>query len=269
MKMIFRPNININYQKKKRKFFLSGVLFALVLIILIFPTFSFRFIEQSAFYVLNPFLKMKAAISGWWHNVEAVFSEKKALQEENNYLKEKIIQLETKIALDEAKNKEGEMGKIAFSAEEKNKFLTAHIISRPPYTPYDMLIIDSGAEDGVKEGMQVSAFGNVLLGYITDVFSDTSKIKLISSFGEETNVFLEISLTPAIAIGRGGENFEITLPRSINVNIGEKVLTLGKQPMLIGVVERIEKQETTPFQKIIFRLPVNLQYLNQVFLLKK
>lgn len=267
MKKIFRPNIN--YRKKKKKFFLSGALFALILIILIFPTFSFRFIEQSAFYVFNPFLKMKTAIDEWRHNVEVVFVEKKALQEENNSLKEKIMQLETKIALDEAINKENETAKTSFSAEDKNKFLIAYIISRPPDTPYDMLIIDSGAKDGIKEGMQVSAFGNVLLGYVADVSSDMSKIKLISSFGEETNVFLEISLTPAIAIGRGGENFEITLPRSINVNIGEKVLTLGKQPMLVGIVEKIEKQEAAPFQKIIFRLPVNLQYLNQVFLLKK
>lgn len=234
---------------------------ALILIILIFPTFSFRLIGQTAFYVLSPFLKMKATIGGWWENVKTDFAEKKALQEENNSLQEKIMQLETKAALNEATNEESEAAKTAF--------LAAYIISRPPATPYDMLIIDSGAGDGIKEGMQVSAFGNVLLGYVADVFNDMSKIKLISSFGEETNVFFELSLTPAIAIGRGGENFEITLPRSINVDIGERVLTLGKQPMLVGIVERIEKQEADPFQKIIFRLPVNLQYLNQVFLLKK
>ncbi len=103
---------------------------------------------------------------------------------------------------------------------------------------------------------------------MADVFPDMSKIKLISSFGEETNVLLESSGIPAIAVGRGGENFEIMLPRAVKVDIGERVITLGNQPMLIGIVEKIEHQTTDPLQKIIFRLPVNIQYLNRVFLLK-
>lgn len=265
MKMTFRPNIN--YRKKKRKFVLSGALVALILIVLIFPTFSFRLIGRPAFYILSPFLKMKAGVIEWRDNIKINFAEKKALQEDNDALREKIMQLETRIALSEAADKENEALKI--SAEEKNKFLLAYVIFQPPLTPYDMLIIDSGSENGVKEGMQVSAFGNVLLGYVADVFDDTSKIKLISSFNEETNILLESSGVPAIAIGRGGENFEITLPRPVNVEIGERIITLGKQPLLVGTVEKIEQQTADPFQKILFRLPVNLQYLNQVFLLKK
>jgi cell shape-determining protein MreC len=267
MKTIFRPNIK--FRKKKRKFILSGALVALILIILIFPAFSFRFIGRSALYVLSPFLKTKTELDKWWGGVKADFAEKKALQEDNDALREKIMELEVKISLDEAVSKENEMLRTAFSAGERNKFLLAFVISRPPFTPYDTIIIDSGSANGVKEGMQVSAFGNVLIGYVTDVFDNMSKIKLSSSFGEETNVFLESLWVPAIAVGKGGENFEITLPRAINVNIGERILTLGRQPMLVGIVERIERQETDPFQKILFRLPINLQYLNQVFLLKK
>jgi cell shape-determining protein MreC len=265
--MTFRPNIN--YRKKKRKFILSGALVALILIVLISPNFSFRLIGQPAFYVISPFLKAGAKISGWWNGVKTDFAEKKALQNENILLREEIMRMETKIALFEVLEKENEMLKTAFSAWERQKFLFASIIFRPPETPYDMLIIDSGFRIGVKEGMQVLAFGNILLGYVADVFDNTSKIKLISSFGEETNVILESSGAPAIAIGRGGENFEIMLPRAINVDIGEKVLALGRQLLLVGIVEKIEKQETDPFQKIIFRLPINIQYLNQVFLLKK
>lgn len=259
MKTIFRPNIN--YRKKRKKFILSGVLAAFILIVLIFPAFSFRLIGRPAFYILNPFLKMKTSVGGWWENIKTGFVEKKILQEENDALHEEIVHLRAKIVLSEAVSKGNEA--------DENKFLTAYVIFRPPAISYDMLIIDSGAKDGVKEGMQVSAFGDVLLGYVTDVFNDTSKIKLISSFGEETSVFFEYSWTPAIAVGRGGENFEIALPRAISVNIGERILTLGRQPMLVGIVEKIKKEEVDPFQKILFRLPVNLQYLNQVFLLKK
>ena len=266
MKTIFRPNIKVKKQKRK---FLVGALFALILIVIIFPEFSFRIVNRPIFYAAKPLLKTKAAVLNWWNKTLTIWNDKKMLSEENKALRERIMELETKIALLEILEKENAMLKAVLSPEEKREFILASIISRPPTNPYDMLIIGVGSSSGVKEGMPVTAFGNVLLGYVIDVFEDTSKVKLISSFNEETNAILESSGTPVIAVGKAGENFEIMLPRAVSVNIGEKIITLGKQPMLIGIVEKVERQTTDPFQKIFFRLPVNIQYLNQVFLLKK
>ena len=220
-------------------------------------------------YVLSHIFGVKTFFGNGWHDIRTEFSEKRSLQDENAALREKIMQMEMQIARNGILEKENAVLKNTFSAEEKQNFLFASVISRPPMTPYDMLIVDSGSGSGIKEGMQVSAFGSVLLGYVADLFPDKSKIKLISSFGEETNVVLESSGVPAIAVGRGGENFEITLPRAVKVDVGEQIITLGKRPMLVGIVEKIEHQEADPFQKLIFRLPVNIQYLSQVFLLKK
>ena len=266
MKTIFRPNTKV--KEKRKRLILSGALVALILIVIIFSDFSFRVVNRPAMFVLSPFLGLKTSFGKWMQSLTLGFIEKKTLQAENEALHERIMEMETKIALSDALEKENSMLKAAFSAETRKNFLLASIISRPPQTPYDMLIIDSGSSIGVKEGMQVSAFGSVLLGYVVDVFPDMSKIKLISSFGEETNVLLESLGIPVIAVGRGGENFEITLPRTVKVDIGERVITLGNQPMLVGIIEKIEHQTTDPLQKIIFRLPVNIQYLNRVFLLK-
>ncbi len=266
MRMTFRPNISARNKKRK---ILIGALIVLFLVVLIFRDFSFKIVSRPALYIIRPIFLMKAGFNGWWKEFKAVFLEKKNLQNENNDFREKIMQLETKISLIQIQEKENEILKSAFSAEERKNFLLAYIISRPPQTPYDMFIIDSGSENGVKEGMRVSGFGNVLLGYVADVFPKMSKVKLISSFGEETNVLLEFSGISAIAVGQGGENFEIMLPRLVKVDIGEKIMALGRQLMLVGIVEKIEHQSADPFQKILFRLPVNIQYLNQVFLLKK
>ncbi|PIU99814.1 MAG: hypothetical protein COS58_00150 [Candidatus Tagabacteria bacterium CG03_land_8_20_14_0_80_41_22] len=266
MRTTYRPNIN---RRKSRKLILSGALTALILIVIVFGDFSFGIIDKPIMYIIRPFFGIKNVFGPWWQNLRIEFYEKKSLQEENEILREKIIEMETKIIRSEILEKENVILKNAFSAGEKQNFLLASIIFRPSITPYDIFIIDSGSDNGVKEGMQVSAFGNVLLGYVADLFSDTSKIKLISSFGEETNVILESSGIPTIAIGRGGENFEIMLPRAIKADVGERIITLGKQPMLIGIVEKIEHQEADPFQKLIFRLPVNIQYLSHVFLLSR
>lgn len=264
--MIFRPSIKA--KKKKRKF-LAGALIALILVVVIFPEFSFRIVNRPLFYAAKPFLKTKAGVLNWWNRTLTMWDDKKMLSGENKALREKIMGLETKIVLLEILEKENAMLKAALSQEEKREFILASIISRPPVNPYDMLIIDAGSSNGVKQGMPVTAFGNVLLGYATDVFEDISKVKLISSFNEETNIILGSSGISAIAVGTGGENFKITLPRQLKIEAGEKVLTLGTQPYLIGFVEKIESQVTDPYQKIIFRFPMNIQYLNQVFLLKK
>ncbi len=247
---------------------LIGALLALLLLMAIFRDFSFKIINRPVLYVLRPFFGIKSGFNNWWEGFKLNLAEKKSLQRENSDFREKIIQLEAKISLMEIQEKENETLKAAFSAEERKKFILAGIVSRPPQTPYDMFITDAGSENGVREGMQVSGFGNILLGYVTDVFPKMSKIKLISSFGEETNVLLESSGIPAIAIGKGGENFEIMLPRAIKAEIGEKIIALGKQPMFIGIVEKIEHQSADPLQKIIFRLPANIQYLRQVFILE-
>lgn len=267
MRMTFLRNIN--FKKRRRKTILGGAILVLILITIVFKDFSFRIINRPALYIIRPFWEIRGQWGDWWGGLKAGFKEKKSLQNENVSLREKIMQLETDLALKKILEKENAALKADFSQEERQNFMLASIILRPPQTPYDIFIIDSGSEESVREGMQVSAFGHVLLGYVTDVFDNISKIKLISSFGEETNVFFETSQTPAIAIGLGGENFKIALSRAVKVEIGERVITFGRYPMLIGIVEKIEHQTTDPFQEIFFRLPVNIQYLNQVFLLKK
>ncbi len=275
MRTIFHPNINS--QRKKRKKILIGALIALILMMIIFYDFSFRILNRPVFYVLSPFLKMEKNFDDWREKISTGFKEKKSLLEENNNLREKKVELEMRIASLEIIDKENAELKSFFAVfnstttlkAELKKTLLASVIFRPPQTPYDIIIIDAGAEEGIKEGYIVAAFENVLLGYVEDVFADTAKIRLISSFGEETSALMDPSKAPVIVIGKGGENFEITLPAAVPAETGNKIITLGKQPMLIGIIERIEHPENSPFQKIMFRLPVNIQYLSKVFVSKK
>ena len=266
-KMTFRPNIKT--KKKNRRLIFGAALAALILSVVIFPNFFFRVIDRPVFYVIKPFLDVKMFFSRQYEDFRIAFSKKKNLYDDNRVLREKIMEIEAKISILEILGKENETLKAAFSAEEMKKFILGTVILKPTYTPFDTLIIDSGENNGVKEGMRVSAFGSVLLGYISDVSENMSKVKMISSFGEETNVVLEASGTPTIAVGRGGENFEIILPRAVPVSGGEKIITMGNPPMLVGFVEKIEHQTTDPLQKILFRFPLNIQYLSQVFILKK
>lgn len=193
--------------------------------------------------------------------------------DEVSILKNRVAELESKILMLEPLEKENQELKALFSRpEEAKKYILGAIISRPPQSPYDVLIIDAGSDNGVKEGMTATAFSNILLGYTTDVFSKTSKMKLISFPGEETNALIESVSTGAkisvTAVGRGGGDIEIKIPSSLEVHSGDRITTPGTYPLMLGIVERAEINLSDPFQKIFFRLPVNLQELNYVMIEK-
>jgi len=175
---------------------------------------------------------------------------------------------ETKPLDCEILKKENEELKTALSRPDKNDFIFAYVESRPPQSPYDILFVDMGSENGVKNGMQVIAYNDILIGYIAETSNNSSKIKLTSFPGEETNAVLFSSNNQVIAVGKGGGNFEIKIPKSIEVNTGEKVVTIGANPMLLGMIEKIEINPSDPFQKLYFRFPFNLQELKYVAIKK-
>lgn len=270
MKMMLVPNKN----------FPKGVIFlALVLgIFLVFPIFSNsarKIITQPLLLISRPFFKINESLNQWWEKNAAFFKSKNQLQEENLKLKERVLELELKVSLLTPVEKENEELKSLLSqipSQKEKKYVLAAIISRPPQSPYDVLLVDAGLKNGVEKGMTVVAFNNILLGYVNEVFSQASKIKLVSFPGEETNVMIEpvseeIKIS-AISVGRGGGNMEIKIPSSIEIHSGDRIMTMGTFPLLMGIVEKVEINLSDPFQKIFFRLLFNLQELKYVMIEK-
>ncbi len=257
MKTMLLPNKKF----PKRNIFLSLVL-GLFLIFFIFNASARKIVVSPLITISQPFLKMNNSFSGWWNG-----------NDEKLKLKEKIAELESKILSLSSLEKENQELKNLFSRpEDAQRYILAAIVSRPPQSPYDVFIIDTGSDNGIKGGMRVTAFSNILLGYVTDVFSKTSKIKLVSFPEEETNVLIESVSTgakiSALATGRGGGDMEIKIPSSLEVHSGDRIMTPGTYPLMLGIVERAEINLSDPFQKIFFRLPLNLQELKYVMIEK-
>jgi len=193
------------------------------------------------------------------------FYDKETLIGDNLNLEEKVEELEVKLLyFDNLKDENREIKKILFYSKENSPGILASVLSRPPKSPYDVIIIDAGSEDGIKKGMMVTTYGYAFLGSIEEVYATMSKVKLASFPKEESNVIISPTDLVATAVGRGGENMEITLSRSSEVNAGDRVMLAGNNPLLLGVVEKTELNLSNSFQKIFFRLPINLQELRYV-----
>ena len=197
-----------------------------------------------------------------------LFRNKQSLEEELNYLKEKNIELENEAVLLESAKKENEELKVLLSRPDKKNYILGSVISRPPQSPYDIIVIDAGSDNGVKKGMRAVAYASVLIGHVAEVFPAASKIKLVSYSGEETNLFIENAKISAIGLGLGGGNIEVKIPSSVKINSGDKINTEGTSHYLLGTADKIEADALNPFQKIIFRMPVNLNELQKIGLEK-
>ena len=253
------------HNKRKKNFLIAAVAVAIFILLFSGGWFS-RFISGAAISISKPFFAAENKIASWFESTAYIIEEKNKLKKENIELKEKMREMEAKSLFCGILNNENKELKNLLSRGEGKNYLVAAVIARPPKSPYDILVIDAGIENGIEKGMRATAYSDILLGYVAEVFPKTSKIKLISFPKEETNVFLQSSGISAIAVGKGGENLEIVLPRSININSGENIVSLGIDRMLVGIVDRIEIDITNAFQKILFRLPINIQELKYIMI---
>jgi cell shape-determining protein MreC len=147
--------------------------------------------------------------------------------------------------------------------------MLAAVLKHPPLVPFDELIIDIGSEDGVAVGNKVYAVGNVIIGRVVDVLGNTSKVSLLSSPGESFSSIVGAGKISGTAFGRGGGQYEISLPRDTVVSIGDVVSVPSIDHQIVGIVSAIIKDPAEPFQKVIFIPPMNIYDARWVFVSKK
>lgn len=252
-----------------KKFSIFNLQFLIALLVIFFLilgiVFKGKIVAFFAFFK-TPF----EDIAEFSREINTAFQEKLALSEENKTLKETVNLLKGRALLSlvlekELQEIEENLGRIKIYEE---KPLLAKIIIRPPQTFFESLFVDLGEEDGIKKNMKAIAYGHTLIGRVEEVYKNSSKIKLISEHNNEENVFLEPSGISAIARGMGNHEFLIELPSSLDIKTGERVLTLSPKPYLIGIVDKIEKDENEPLQKLHIVFPFNINGLRSVFIIK-
>ena len=126
------------------------------------------------------------------------------------------------------------------------------------------MIIDIGENSGLLVGSRVFAYGNIPIGRVDTVYSDTSKVVLYSNNQEKTEVSLEGRDTFLQIVGRGGGNFEMILPRDFSITEGASVFLPGVYSYVIAKVETVISDPRDSFTKAILSSPVNINELRFV-----
>lgn len=256
--------ISHHNKRQGKKFFLPVTILAVILVAVILFGFSGIF-SSSTISVASPFFAIRDSFSDWRESKSYVFKNKEDLLAENLKLREDVLESRLKLlSFDILKSENSELKSLLGMATNERSGMVASVLLRPPQTPYDVIIIDIGEEDGVKGGMIVVAYGDILIGFVEEVFRDKSRVGLYSRAGEEVDIFINKTNIFTVARGNGGGNFEVTLPRVDDVEVGSLVTTPGKDPLILGIVEFIKADMADSFQKVLFRTPLNIQELKWV-----
>jgi cell shape-determining protein MreC len=144
--------------------------------------------------------------------------------------------------------KENEELRALFTQGVEEKQVLAGVIGRPPYTPYDTLIVDTGERDGVLVGAPVFYGTGMALGYVRAVRANTSYVTLFSSPEVETTVYIYGPDIFTTAYGEGNGVVRVSIPQGIDVKEGDLVILPSRSAFVLGSVHHIVSTPTEPEQ---------------------
>jgi cell shape-determining protein MreC len=261
----------MSYHRDNNKFKLYKTSFIVVLVFAIFYFWGGGILNVASSIVVGvstPVLKIGVSTKNGLVSYFSVFSFKKNLYEENDSLKKENEAIKLRlIGVDELYIENKKLKSILGRAEDR-KLILASVLSRPNSSPYDSLIIDAGKNLNIQNGDTVVVGGDISIGAVSYVYGKSSKVELFSNPNNSMDVLVGESNIATSAKGKGAGNFEIELPRDISIKIGDIVSAPSIDVKMLGVVEYIDINPSNPFQKILFKSPVNIRNIKWVQIIK-
>lgn len=249
-------------RRKKRLVIMLCILF--VLFILYFSGF-FKFLARGLHFIGVPLWKTENTITSGIVGDESVFLTRSSLQKRNEELKMINEELNNRMMdYSVIKKENDELKELLGRVPKKNDYILGVVLSKPSRSIYDTIIIDIGTNDGVSESMEVFALGNIPIGYVKKAYNNSSTVELYSSPGETLEAQIEGTNASTILTGRGGGNFEMSIPKDLNITTGNTLVLPRISANVVAIVANVVSDGHDPLQKVILRSPINIEELKWI-----
>ncbi len=189
----------------------------------------------------------------------SVYKENENLKKENTDIKNSMINYQ--ILKDENTLLKESFDRIPIEKD----FVLSSILTKPNYSPYDTIIIDIGTDSNISTGDKVYANDLTPIGEVSEVYAKTSLVTLYTNPGEVTEAMMEGSNTSVDLIGRGGGNFEMSIPVDLTFLKDGFIYLPGLQSEIVAIIEEVISSPNDPVKKLLLRSPINVQNLKWVF----
>src|SRR3989344_7766849 len=214
--------------------------------------------------IFAPLWQAGNASAHFMRGLSAIFLNRVALVAERDALRAENAAL--RIEFENVRLREEDL-EASFGRTPSGTGILAAVISRPPISPYDVLVIDRGSESGIGAGDLALGPGGVPVGRVGSAGQTTARILLFSSFGTEEAVWVGKKHTPATLRGEGSGAFSIALPKTAPGDVGDAITLVGASGALIGTVEKIEEDPTSPTKNLFVQNALNLFSISWVRIL--
>ncbi len=244
---------------RRNKFFKYALFVAIALFLVYFRAGIWNGLSSFSAFVFRPIFVFGNNIGEKVSELGVYFYSKESLSAENVSLKERISEKSSQMENYNTILAENTgLKEILGRKPERKDFLLSAILSKPDKSLYDTLVLDAGSNLGVKIGARIFALGNIPLGYIAEVYSNTSRAILYSNPRENTEVVVSGRDTFMELLGRGGGNFEMILPRDFSIPVGTEATLPGMNPYVVASVKTIISDPRDSYQKALLISPVNV-----------
>lgn len=153
------------------------------------------------------------------------------------------------------------------------ELLPAEVVGRDPANLLRFLIINKGAQDGVREDMTVVT-SRGLVGRIARVGSNWSQVLLITDVSSSVNTMVQRSRSTGVVQGHvGGRLIMHYIPQGESVQTQDLILTSGlgggfPKGLLVGWVTEVRQKDIEMFQEAEVQSAVNFHRLEQVMVVR-
>ncbi len=210
--------------------------------------------------------RTESAITKNFGNLSSFFKSQRKLHDENTRLKERVLSLETELMSAVGAETRQTLLELAGRRGSETE-LIATVLTHPPQSTYDTIIIDAGTDESLSVGSRIFLPEGVALGYVSEVFSNRARVTLFSADKIETPAVLERNNVAVTLIGTGAGNFKIIVPQDTAVEVGDRILSANISSRLLAVVGDVANEPTSSFKEVLAKSPANIFSIRFVLVL--
>ena len=249
----------------KRKRLIKNLI--LLGVFLVFASLGFFSYSRGLFnFIGRPIWKTKNLVVNKLENVGYVVRTKASVYKDNeNLLKENTDLKASMIDYQILKSENISLKELLGRVPTGRDMVLANILTKPNYSPYDTIIVDIGDSSGVVVGDVVYSDMTIPIGEVSVVYGNSSLVTLYSNPGETTEAMIDGTNTSVELTGRGGGNFEMTIPIDLPFIKGAIVYLPGFSSEVVAIMEDVISSPNDPVKKVLLSSPVNVQSLKWVF----
>lgn len=228
-------------------------------------------VERIAISLISPFQTAVAHTLTSAENVWQIYFRTVSTAEENSRLRRKLSKMEQlNNRLFEVELENRRLKKLVnFTRSVDYKFVAAQVIARDPTPFFKTIMIDKGANDGIKKGMPVLVAEGVV-GQTIRVAGGSSRILLITDRNSAVDSLVQDTRIRGVVKGDNSErcHFRYAL-RKEGIDGGDRIVSSGfdqvfPKGLRVGRVVEVKKGNSQLFQKVIVEPSVDFDRLEEV-----